>query len=49
MDLGGYLAGLPAGEDERLRPDGIHFTAATAEEVASDWLAAEIRAAWDAR
>jgi hypothetical protein len=49
VDLGGYLAGLPDGEDERLRPDGIHFTAATAEEVAADWLAAEIRAAWDGR
>jgi hypothetical protein len=49
VDLGAYLAGLAPGEDDRLRPDGIHFTAETAEEVAADWLAAEIRAAWDAR
>jgi hypothetical protein len=48
VDLGGYLGGLPEGEDRRLRPDGIHFTAETAEEVAGDWLAAQIRAAWDA-
>lgn len=47
VDLGAYLAALPDDEDERLRPDGIHFTAETAEEVASAWLAAEVRAAWD--
>jgi peptidoglycan/LPS O-acetylase OafA/YrhL len=45
VDLGEYMRGLPDGEmDPRLRPDGVHFTAETAGEVA-DWLGPEILAA----
>ena len=45
VDLGGHMRGLPDGEmDPRLRPDGVHFTAETAAEVA-DWLGPEILAA----
>jgi lysophospholipase L1-like esterase len=45
VDLAGYLASQPGGElDERLRPDGVHFTEATAAEVAT-WLAPAILAA----
>ncbi|MDD9371593.1 MAG: acyltransferase family protein, partial [Acidimicrobiales bacterium] len=45
VDLGGHLRGLPDGEmDPRLRPDGVHFTAETAAEVA-EWLGPEILAA----
>src|SRR5690606_17988825 len=45
VDLGDYMRGLPDGEmDPRLRPDGVHFTAETATEVA-DWLGPEVLAA----
>ena len=45
VDLGEYMRGLPDGEmDPRLRPDGVHFTAETATEVA-DWLGPEVLAA----
>ncbi|HEX5944921.1 MAG TPA: acyltransferase family protein [Acidimicrobiales bacterium] len=45
VDLAGYMRGLPEGEmDPRLRPDGVHFTAETATEVA-DWLGPEVLAA----
>ncbi len=38
VDLGAYLDGLPDGEDERLRPDGVHLERDAAEQVAHDWL-----------
>ncbi len=38
VDLAAYLADLPEGRDGQLRPDGVHFTAETAEEVAGAWL-----------
>ena len=45
VDLAEYMRGLPDGEmDPRLRPDGVHFTAETATEVA-DWLGPEVLAA----
>jgi peptidoglycan/LPS O-acetylase OafA/YrhL/lysophospholipase L1-like esterase len=53
VDLAGWVARLPAGEDERLRPDGTHFSNATSDEVADGWLAEEIvtryRDWWTAR
>jgi peptidoglycan/LPS O-acetylase OafA/YrhL len=42
VDIGGYIDGLPDGEDERLRPDGVHLERDAAEEVA-DWLGPQIR------
>jgi lysophospholipase L1-like esterase len=39
VDLHGHLAGRD--DDRRLRPDGVHFTEATAEEVAG-WLGPEL-------
>ena len=42
VDLAGWLAELPESEDRRLRPDGVHFTEATAEEVFHRWLGEEI-------
>ena len=42
VDLGGYLDDLPDGEDERLRPDGVHLERDSAEEVAGEWLSAAI-------
>jgi peptidoglycan/LPS O-acetylase OafA/YrhL len=48
IDLGGYLRGLPGGEmDAEVRPDGVHFTAESAEEVAA-WLGPEVLAAVEA-
>jgi hypothetical protein len=44
VDLAAWVEGLPPGEDERLRPDGVHFELDTAVEVA-DWLAPQVRAA----
>ena len=41
VDLAGYLASLPPGEDDRLRPDGVHFDIDTTEEVAG-WLGPEL-------
>ncbi len=42
IDLGEHLRSLPGGEmDPRLRPDGVHFTAEAATEVA-DWLGPEV-------
>jgi hypothetical protein len=38
VDLGAHLDALPAAEDERLRPDGVHLERDAAEEVAADWL-----------
>ena len=42
VDLGAYLEGLPDGEDERLRPDGVHLERDAAEQVAHDWLGRQI-------
>ena len=43
IDLGAWVAARP--DDDRLRPDGIHFTEQTTEEVAA-WLAPELVAVW---
>jgi len=42
VDLSGYLLGLDPAEEERLRPDGVHFTEETSIEVARGWLGPEI-------
>jgi peptidoglycan/LPS O-acetylase OafA/YrhL len=47
VDLAGYLASLPAGEDARLRPDGVHFDVETTGEVAR-WLGPELLRTYDA-
>jgi hypothetical protein len=45
VDLARYLQRLPGGEmDPAMRPDGVHFTPATAVEVAA-WLGPELLAA----
>lgn len=45
VDLAGHLASLPGGElDPALRPDGVHFTEATATTVAA-WLGPAVLAA----
>jgi peptidoglycan/LPS O-acetylase OafA/YrhL len=44
VDLAAWVAGLPPGEDERLRPDGVHFDLERSVEVAQ-WLAPELMAA----
>ena len=44
VDLAAWVAGLPPGEDERLRPDGVHFDLDRSVEVA-EWLAPELMAA----
>jgi peptidoglycan/LPS O-acetylase OafA/YrhL len=44
VDLAAWVAGLPPGEDERLRPDGVHFELDLSVEVA-EWLAPEVMAA----
>lgn len=44
VDLAEWVESQPEDEDERLRPDGIHFDEATSREVA-DWLGPEILAA----
>jgi peptidoglycan/LPS O-acetylase OafA/YrhL len=41
VDFAGWVAALPSGEDERLRPDGVHTTLGTAYEVGA-WLGPEI-------
>jgi hypothetical protein len=41
VDLAGYLDAMPPAEDERLRPDGVHFTDDTSAEVAT-WLGPQI-------
>jgi lysophospholipase L1-like esterase len=41
VDYGGYFANLPAGEDARLRPDGVHLEMSTADEV-GQWLGPRI-------
>jgi peptidoglycan/LPS O-acetylase OafA/YrhL len=51
VDLAGWLSGT--GEDRRLRPDGIHFSAATGTEVAerflADALTSTFKRAWTTR
>lgn len=47
VDLAGYLASLPPGEDDRLRPDGVHFDIETTAEVAG-WLGPELLRASEA-
>ncbi|HEV7757524.1 MAG TPA: hypothetical protein VGO78_00985, partial [Acidimicrobiales bacterium] len=44
VDLAGWVESLPPGEDERLRPDGVHFELDESVEVA-DWLAPQVMAA----
>lgn len=44
VDLAGWVGALSEEEDERLRPDGVHFDEQTALEVA-EWLGPEILAA----
>jgi hypothetical protein len=44
VDLGGWFAALPPGEDARLRPDGVHVTLDTTMDVAG-WLGPQILAA----
>jgi peptidoglycan/LPS O-acetylase OafA/YrhL len=44
VDLAAWVESLPPGEDERLRPDGVHFELETAVDVA-DWLAPQVMAA----
>jgi hypothetical protein len=44
VDLAAWVEGLPPGEDERLRPDGVHFELDRSVEVA-DWLAPQVMAA----
>jgi peptidoglycan/LPS O-acetylase OafA/YrhL len=44
VDLAAWVAGLPPGEDERLRPDGVHFDLDRSVEVA-EWLAPQLMAA----
>lgn len=41
VDLAEWVGSLPVDEDERLRPDGVHFEADTTREVA-EWLGPEI-------
>jgi peptidoglycan/LPS O-acetylase OafA/YrhL len=41
IDLAGWLASL-GDEDVRLRPDGVHFSEATATEVAQRWLVDQV-------
>jgi hypothetical protein len=43
VDLAGYVARLGA-EDERVRPDGVHFTVEAATEVAG-WLGPQVLSA----
>jgi len=47
VDLAGWLQSLPPGEDARLRPDGVHFSAdpPTNLEVAERWLGEQIMTA----
>jgi peptidoglycan/LPS O-acetylase OafA/YrhL len=47
VDLAEYLTGRP--DDVRLRPDGVHFSWATAEEVARDWLGPTLVRLFDQR
>ena len=44
IDLDGWLASLGEGEDEHLRPDGVHFSEATAAEVAQRWFIDQVLA-----
>jgi hypothetical protein len=44
VDLGGWFEALPSGEDERLRPDGVHTTFDSSSEVAG-WLGPQILSA----
>jgi hypothetical protein len=41
VDLAGYIDAKPPDEDERLRPDGVHFTDESSAEVAT-WLGPQI-------
>jgi hypothetical protein len=45
VDLAAFIAAQPSSEDDRLRPDGVHFTEETSTEVASAWLGEQIVAA----
>jgi len=47
VDLSEYVAGR--GDDIRLRPDGVHFSWETAEEVARDWLGSTLVELYDRR
>jgi hypothetical protein len=40
-----FFNGLPAAQQQQLRPDGIHFTPETATAVADAWLGAQVTAA----
>jgi hypothetical protein len=44
VDLAAWVEGLPPGEDERLRPDGVHFDLDRSVEVGA-WLGPELMAA----
>jgi hypothetical protein len=44
IDLQGWLLSLGPEEDARLRPDGMHFSEATATEVADRWLVDQLLA-----
>ena len=44
IDLDGWLASLGEGEDEHLRPDGVHFSEETAAEVAHRWFIDQVLA-----
>jgi peptidoglycan/LPS O-acetylase OafA/YrhL len=50
VDLAEWIAGLPPGEDARLRPDGIHFENKidndTSSEVADTYLGEAVLSAW---